>query len=331
MKIIQDYPFAKLCSLKTKEKASFYVELSDTDQIEEILSFSKQRNLPLMVLGEGTNIVPTKHFEGLIVKNKLLGIKQIDDNFVVSSGENWHDFVKWTIANNQYGLENLALIPGSVGAGPLQNIGAYGSEISDFIKEISVFNTSTGSIEVLDNKDCEFGYRTSKFKNSPELVILSVTFNLFKEQKINISYDSLYEEIKKRKIDEDELSSKDIFKIVCDIRTRVLPDHVEYPNVGSFFKNIIIDKEEFNKLNLSSDVPVFINDNHVKISSAFLIEKAGWKGVRQGGVGISNQHSLVLITYEDVFGAEILSFAQEIIRDVFSSNGLKLEIEPTLI
>ena len=331
MKIIEDYPFARLCSLKIKEKASFYVELSDTDQIEEILSFSKQRNLPLLVLGEGTNIVPTKHYEGLVIKNKLHGIKKIDNNFVVSSGENWHDFVKWTVSNNQYGLENLALIPGSVGAGPLQNIGAYGSEISNFIKEISVFNTSTGLVEVLDNKDCEFGYRTSRFKNSPELVILSVTFDLFTKQKINISYDSLLREIKKRKIDEDELSPKDIFKLVCEIRTRVLPDHVEYPNVGSFFKNIIIDKEEFKKLNLSSDVPIFINDNHVKISSAFLIEKAGWKGVRRGGVGISNQHSLVLITYEEVSGAEVLSFAQEIIRDVFVSNGLKLEIEPTVI
>ena len=331
MKIIEDYPFARLCSLKIKEKASFYVELSDTDQIEEILSFSKQRNLPLLVLGEGTNIVPTSHYEGLVIKNKLHGIKKIDNNFVVSSGENWHDFVKWTVSNNQYGLENLALIPGSVGAGPLQNIGAYGSEISNFIKEISVFNTSTGLVEVLDNKDCEFGYRTSRFKNSPELVILSVTFDLFTKQKINISYDSLLREIKKRKIDEDELSPKDIFKLVCEIRTRVLPDHVEYPNVGSFFKNIIIDKEEFKKLNLSSDVPIFINDNHVKISSAFLIEKAGWKGVRRGGVGISNQHSLVLITYEEVSGAEVLSFAQEIIRDVFVSNGLKLEIEPTVI
>ena len=331
MKIIEDYPFARLCSLKIKDKASFYVELSDTDQIEEILSFSKQRNLPLLVLGEGTNIVPTKHYEGLVIKNKLHGIKKIDNNFVVSSGENWHDFVKWTVSNNQYGLENLALIPGSVGAGPLQNIGAYGSEISNFIKEISVFNTSTGLVEVLDNKDCEFGYRTSRFKNSPELVILSVTFDLFTKQKINISYDSLLREIKKRKIDEDELSPKDIFKLVCEIRTRVLPDHVEYPNVGSFFKNITIDKEEFKKLNLSSDVPIFINDNHVKISSAFLIEKAGWKGVRRGGVGISNQHSLVLITYEEVSGAEVLSFAQEIIRDVFVSNGLKLEIEPTVI
>lgn len=332
MNFEENYPFSKLCSLRIAEKASFYCELSNPTQIEEILQFSKERKIPLCILGEGTNVVPTKPFNGLVVKNRLTGIKTIDQTTIeVASGENWHNFVEWSLKNSTFGLENLALIPGTVGAGPIQNIGAYGSEISDYVKEVCVLNTEDGSINVLSKQDCKFAYRTSVFKSKPELFILSVTFELDHRPKINVSYESLHNEILKMEIDKNQLTPIDIFELVSKVRRRALPDYIEQPNVGSFFKNVYLKKDEFKKLNLFAKVPIFHNEEGVKIPSAFLIEDAGWKGYRKGNIGISDNHSLVLITYAETSGEEIIKFANDIIEDVFLKTGIKLEIEPTLI
>ena len=332
MKVTEDYSFSSLCSLRVKDKAAYYCELTSINQIQEILAFSHNKNIPLLFIGEGTNIVPSKSYQGMVVKNKLTGIKQLDGFIVeVASGENWHDFVEWSISRNMFGLENLALIPGSVGAGPIQNIGAYGADISSHIKEIKVLNITEGYVEVLDADSCKFDYRTSIFKERTDLFILSVTFELDRNPLVNYSYDSLKKEIQDKKINEKDLSPKDIFQLVSNIRTRVLPNHLAFPNVGSFFKNIQLKQEEYNDLNLSSDVPIFIKDNIVKIPSAYLIDKAGWKGYREGGIGISDQHALVLIAYEETSGNEILNFAHKIIDDVFSKTKIKLEIEPSVI
>ena len=248
MNFIEDYPFSKLSSLRTTETASFFCELSDINQIDEIVSFSKEKNLPILIIGEGTNIVPTKTFQGLVVFNKLLGIKKIDDVTIeVASGENWHNFVEWTVKHKMFGLENLALIPGTVGAGPIQNIGAYGSEISSSIKKITCFNLETRSVQVLHANECGFGYRTSIFKDCSDYIILSVTFQFKTDPKINYSYNSLQDEINKNNINKDNLSHRDIFDLVSKIRKKVLPDYKEFPNVGSFFKNVVLTKEEYNK------------------------------------------------------------------------------------
>ena len=332
MNIIKDYPFSRFSTLKLKDEAAYYCELSNISQIEDITAFANKENLPIFFLGEGTNIVPSKYYKGLIVKNKLLGIQENDNSIIeVASGENWHDFVKWSLMNNKFGLENLALIPGTVGAGPVQNIGAYGSEISNYVKQITAFNLKNNSIEILDNNACEFGYRKSIFQKRSELIILSVTFNLDNKPKINCSYGSLKEEMKKIGIQENEITPNDVFHMVSNIRNRVLPNHLELPNVGSFFKNSEFSKEEFKELNLSSEIPVFIEQNICKIPSAFLIERAGWKGFKRGAVGISNKHSLVLITYQETTGSEVISFANEIIEDVLNKTDIKLSIEPTVI
>ena len=332
MNFIEDYPFSKLCALKTIETTSFFCELNEINQIEEIVSFSKKKNLPILIIGEGTNIVPTKTFQGLVVFNKLLGIKKIDDVTIeVASGENWHNFVEWTVKHKMFGLENLALIPGTVGAGPIQNIGAYGSEISSSIKNITCFNLETRSVQVLHANDCAFGYRTSIFKDCSDYIILSVTFQFKTDPKINYSYNSLEEEINKNNINKDNLSHRDIFDLVSKIRKKVLPDYKEFPNVGSFFKNVVLTKEEYNKLDISEEIPVYFEGDNIKISTAFLIEKFGWKGFREGSVGISDQHALVLVTYNETSGEEILKFSNKIINQILSMTGIKLEIEPTLI
>ena len=332
MNFIEDYPFSKISSLRTTETASFFCELSDVNQIDEIVSFSKGKNLPILIIGEGTNIVPTKTFKGLVVFNKLLGINAIDDMTIeVASGENWHDFVEWTVKHKMFGLENLALIPGTVGAGPIQNIGAYGSEISSSIKNITCFNLETHSVQVLHSNECGFGYRTSIFKDCSDYIILSVTFQFKTDPKINCSYSSLEDEINKNNINKDNLTHRDIFELVSKIRKKVLPDHKEFPNVGSFFKNVVLTKEEFNKLDITEEIPVYLEGDDIKISAAFLIEKFGWKGFREGSVGISDQHALVLVTYDETSGDEILKFSNKIIDQILSITGIELEIEPTLI
>ena len=221
MNFIEDYPFSKLYSLRTTEIASFFCELSDINQIDEIVSFSKEKNLPILIIGEGTNIVPTKTFQGLVVLNKLLGIKEIDNMTIeVASGENWHDFVEWTIRHKMFRLENLALIPGTVGAGPIQNIGAYGSEISSFIKKITCFDLKTGSIKVLYANECGFGYRTSIFKDCSDYIILSVTFQFKTDPKINYYYGYLQDEINKNNINKDNITPGDKFDLVSKIRKK---------------------------------------------------------------------------------------------------------------
>jgi len=332
MNFKKNFPLAHICSLKTKEIASYYCSISDLDELDEIRSFISKNNIPFLLLGEGTNVVPTNTFHGLVVKNQLKGIELVDNLTIkVSGGENWHEFVQWTVMNKKYGLENLALIPGTVGAGPIQNIGAYGSEISDCIEEVTFFDLHEKRIRTFDKKECNFGYRTSLFKTRPELFILSVTFKLNDEPKPNLSYKSLKDEIFNSGMDEGSIKPIDIFNAVMKIRNRVLPNYIEFPNVGSFFKNVYLSPEDYKKLQLPSSIHILEQDNTVKISSANLLESCGWKGFRRNNIGISDQHSLVLVTYEETFGEEIVKFSNEIIEDIFSKTGIVLEVEPTFI
>ena len=332
MNFKRNFPLAEICTLNIKEIASYYCEISDFEDIEEIRSFISRKNIPFLLLGEGTNIVPTDTFNGLVIQNQIKGIELLDSFTIkVSSGENWHDFVEWTVKNKKYGLENLALIPGTVGAGPIQNIGAYGSEIGAYIKEVTFYDFHKDKVGAFSQKDCNFSYRSSVFKEKPELFILSVTFELNNEPKLNLSYDSLKEQISKDGLNEKNLKPVDIFNTVKKIRTRVLPNHLKQPNVGSFFKNVYLKKEELKKLKLPSDIQTFEHDDIVKISSAHLMEKFGWKGFRRGSLGISEQHSLVLITYEETSGEEIVTLSNEIIKDIYSKTGLQLEVEPTFV
>ena len=193
MKFFENRSFDDLCSLKVEENARFYCELEDYDQLYEIENFLREKSIKHLVLGEGTNIVPINNFEGLVIKNKLKGITEIDESFVkVSSGENWNEFVKWSLSEGKKGLENLALIPGTVGAGPVQNIGAYGSEISKFIEEISVFNFETSKVEKMKKDDCEFSYRSSIFQQTNKYFILSVSFKFEQDSKLNLSLSLIH-------------------------------------------------------------------------------------------------------------------------------------------
>ena len=332
MNFKKNFPLSSICSLKTKEIASYYCSISDLDELEEIRSFTSKNNIPFLLLGEGTNVVPTNTFQGLIIKNQLKGIELLDDFTIkVEGGENWHEFVQWTVTNRKYGLENLALIPGTVGAGPIQNIGAYGIEISDCIEEVTFVDLNENRIGTFNKEECNFGYRTSIFKTRPELFILSVTFKLNEDPKPNLSYKSLKDEIFSAGLEEGSIEPIDVFNAVMKIRNRVLPNYIEFPNVGSFFKNVYLSTEDYKKLKLPSSIHILEQDNTVKISSANLLEHYGWKGFRRETIGMSDQHSLVLVTYEEAYGEEIVKFSNEIIEDIFSKTGIALEVEPTFI
>ena len=192
MKIFENRSFDDLCSLKVEENARFYCELEDYDQLNEIDSFLREKSIKHLVLGEGTNIVPINNFEGLVIKNKLKGITEIDESFVkVSSGENWNEFVKWSLSEGKKGLENLALIPGTVGAGPVQNIGAYGSEVSEFIDSISVIDLQKKEKLILKKNELDFSYRSSIFKKYKHFIITEVNFQFNSTSHVNTSYKKL--------------------------------------------------------------------------------------------------------------------------------------------
>ena len=332
MELIDNLPFSKFCSLNITDTAKSYCEITNVDEFKEILEFSKRESLEKLIIGEGTNLVPTQPFDGLVVKNKLIGIKRQDElTLEVSAGENWNNFVKWTIKNGLYGLENLALIPGTVGAGPIQNIGAYGSEISRYVQSITYMDMKDGSHHKFNNKECEFGYRTSIFKKKKNLMILSVTFKLSKTPNLNYTYESLREEIDLSGIKLDLLSPMDMYKLVSRVRNRKLPNYLDKPNVGSFFKNIYLTEKDFFQLNLPFEIPEFQEKGLFKIPTALILQKTGWKGKKVGNIGMSDKHSLVLITYDKVKGSEVVSFAKLVIDDVYHKTGLKLEIEPTLV
>ena len=332
MELLENLPFSKFCSLNITDEAKFYCEVSNVDELKEILEFSKKDSLEQLIIGDGTNLVPTQPFNGVIIKNNIIGIKRLDElTLEVSSGENWDNFVKWTINNGLYGLENLALIPGTVGAGPIQNIGAYGAEISRYIQSIYCVDIKDGSHHEFNNEECDFGYRTSVFKEQKNLFILSVTFKLSKTPKLNYSYDSLREEIDFNDIKGDLLSPMDMYELVSKVRNRKLPNYIDRPNVGSFFKNIYLTKEDFLQLNLPFEIPIFQEKGLYKIPTALILQETGWKGKRMGNIGISDKHSLVLITYDKVKGSEVLSFTERVIDDVYLKTGLKLEVEPTFV
>ena len=332
MNIRENYSIEDFNSLRINQFTRFFCSVKNIEELKEAIEFSKSKGIPCLFIGEGSNIVFTKDYQGLLIKNNILGKREQDNQIVeVFSGENWHDFVDWTISHKRYGLENLALIPGTVCAAPIQNIGAYGKEVSSFIKEIKTINLSTGKEKIFSKEECEFGYRSSLFQSQTHLFIASVIFETNKDPDVDISYDSLKEFIKSSSSAIEDLTPKDVFNYVSLLRRNVLPDHNKEFNVGSFFKNLILEEEDFRNLTKIIKVPFYKNDSMYKIPSGFLIERAGWKGKCLGNVRVSTKHSLVLTTTGNLKGEEVIKFANSIVNDIYSKFKVKLEIEPTLI
>lgn len=319
--------------------ADYYAKVQSLDELKEALSFAKEKNVPLLVLGGGSNILFTQNFEGLVIQLNLKGIteEKIDNNFIkitAQAGENWHQFVTYCVDKNYGGLENLSLIPGNVGTCPIQNIGAYGKEIKDYFVSCKVLNLDTLSIEVFDKEKCRFGYRDSIFKREGKgkYIILEVSFSLtLQHHDLAISYGAIQSELENQNITSPTI--KDIANAVIKIRESKLPNPKEIGNAGSFFKNPVISQEQFENLQKQyPTLPHYPNPDGVKIPAGWLIEQCGWKGKQVGNVATHTQQALVIINKTGkATGKEIFDFSTQIISSVKDKFKIELEREVNIL
>ena len=331
-----DADLAALNSFGVPARAAHYARISDTDELQQALDFAAEQRLPLLVLGGGSNTLFLGNYHGLVLHVANRGIQWSDDSrrVTVAAGENWHDFVSLSIERGFYGLENLALIPGLVGAAPIQNIGAYGRELADVFVELEAIDLQTGKHHTLDKAACEFGYRDSLFKSDPETqwLIWSVTLQLQAKDQPDTSYAALRKVLAEQ--GDAQVSAKAVFATVCAIRRSKLPDPAELGNAGSFFKNPLVSADKLAALQAEhADVPHFATDSAklVKLPAAWLIEQAGWKGKRRGQAGVHEQHALVIVNHGHATGEEIFLLAQEISASVLNKFGVALQPEVRLI
>ena len=292
-------------------------------------------SLPVRALGSGSNVILKRYLDGLIIHVGLLGRSVVDetaDDVVVriGAGENWHETVLWAHENGYYGLENLALIPGSVGASPIQNIGAYGAELSDVIERIEVVHSGSLTTRSLLPSDCQFAYRDSIFKTEKgrDWLITAVDMKLSKTPTLNLSYPAL-----EVAISSSEKSPQALLRAVIAIRKAKLPDPAEQPNVGSYFKNPIVTREKADALGARyPNLPQYsARGGAVKLSAAWMIDHLGWRGKGGHGALVAKQHALVVINKSAKYASQIIEFADEIARSVEAEFGVALEREPQVL
>ena len=322
-------------------KARWFCEFTNVEQLIELLANPIQHstvNIHHFILGGGSNILFTNDFNGLVLKNEIYGIEKVkedEDHIYIKTGagENWHRFVLHCIENNWAGVENLSLIPGNVGASPMQNIGAYGVEIKSVFHELEAFHRQEKTNYVFGLKDCEFDYRQSVFKGKykNQFVIVNVTFRLNKKPVFNTSYGAVEQELEKMRV--KELSIAAISQAVINIRSSKLPDPAVIGNAGSFFKNPIVSALVFEELkkNHKGIVGFENSDGSVKLAAAWLIEQCGWKGFRKGDAGCHANQALVLVNYGNASGAEIFDLSEKILQSVRDKFGVILEREVNIV
>ena len=316
-------------------KAEMFAVFSSIEELKQILSL--RNNKKLLVLGGGSNLLLTKDFDGLVIKNEIKRFEVIEETtseVIVESGagENWHEFVLNCIDKGFGGIENLSLIPGSVGASPMQNIGAYGVEIKDVFESLSAYHIASGEIHYFDKTKCEFGYRESIFKNKVkgEYIILTVTFRLTKNPTINSSYGAINEQLKVMGIQVPTI--KELSAAVIAIRQSKLPDPKIIGNAGSFFKNPTVEIALLEQIQKNyPDIPNYPAVNGKKLAAGWLIEKAGWKGRTFDNYGVHKLQALVLVNYGNCTGQEIFDLSSQIIQDVFEKFGVLLEREVNIL
>lgn len=320
MEIIPDFNLTGYNTFHIPAVAQYYTAFDTVEALQELIS--QFRNLPKLILGGGSNVLFTKNVSGIVMHNRIDGIQVVkeDEDFVwvrAGAGIAWHELVLFCVDKNWGGLENLSLIPGSVGAAPLQNIGAYGVEIKDFFSELQALRIEDHSIHCFSIDDCKFGYRESVFKNElrNQFIILNITCRLRKVPEYNISYGTIANELETMGV--NELSVRAVSDAVIRIRSAKLPDPAFIGNAGSFFKNPVIAISAFEKLQLEfPGVHSFKVADGIKVPAAWLIEQCGFKGYREGDVGCHKNQPLVIVNYGKATGREIFDFSEKIINSV---------------
>lgn len=315
-------------------KAVFFAVVKSESELRKLLAEPEFLKLPKLFLGAGSNILLCGDYKGLVVQLDLKGIADLGNGLIkVQAGENWHEFVLWSINHGYNGIENLSLIPGNVGTAPMQNIGAYGVELKNVFVELEAFHIASEEIHVFKNEDCQFAYRESVFKNKHkgDYVILSVTFQLANDAKVNTSYGAIKEVLSQSGIVAP--TPKQVSDAVISIRQSKLPDPNKIGNSGSFFKNPVILKSKFDELLKEySQIPCYpVNGQEVKVPAGWLIEKAGWKGKRIDDYGVHEKQALVLVNYGGAKGEDIYKLAQEIQTSIKEKFGIHLHMEVNVI
>ena len=318
-------------------KARYFSPFSSLEQLQEALTLPQSSHNPL-VLGGGSNMLLTKDVDGIMLKNEVTGIEVTGEDgehvyVKAGAGVNWHQFVLYCIGHNYAGVENLSLIPGNVGASPMQNIGAYGVEIKDVFHELEAFHIQDRALKTFTLQDCQFGYRESVFKRQyrNQFVITSVTYRLNKVPNFNTSYGAIKQELEKMGV--TELSIQAISQAVINIRSSKLPDPKEVGNAGSFFKNPQVPNAQYEALKKEHPqiVAFPVDEGHTKLAAGWLIEQCGWKGYRKGDAGCYPKQALVLVNYGGATGEEIFQLSEEIIESVKKRFGVELEREVNII
>ena len=321
-----------------EENAGFLAIVDSIDDLDEIYQTGRFRSQKKMILGGGSNVLFTRGFTGVVAKNEIRGIQiqnETEEEVLVSvgAGENWHQFVLWCVEKGYGGVENLSLIPGTVGAAPMQNIGAYGVELKEVFHSLEAYEIKTGKTTSFFKEDCKFGYRYSIFKGElrDEYVITKVFFKLFKKPVFNISYGALKETLETMGV--DELTLKNVSQAVINIRQSKLPDPLDIGNAGSFFKNPVIEKMHFEALEAQyPDIKCYpIDEEMVKVPAGWLIEHAGWKGFRDGDIGVHDLQALVLVNHGMGRGRDIYKLSNEIKKSIQGKFGIELEREVNVI
>tara|TARA_R100000005_G_scaffold96455_2_gene83527 strand:+ start:4831 stop:5859 length:1029 start_codon:yes stop_codon:yes gene_type:complete len=323
-------------TLRLNAQAQALRSVHSVAEIESALAWARAQALPVLPLGEGSNVVLRPQLDALALLVRLSGRELLEEgrDFItlrIGAGENWHALVVWTLSRGYYGLENLALIPGTVGAAPIQNIGAYGREVAPFVVAVHARRVSDGKQLTLSAAECEFAYRDSVFKQAlaDSVVITHVDLRLARSPATNTEYPALRAALDARGCG-DDVNPQQVFDAVVALRRARLPDPALEPNVGSFFKNPIVSHDRAEALRgRYPDLPVFpLDAQHCKLAAAWLIERAGWKGHRAGGVGVHPGHALVLVNYGANAAPVLLALATEIQATVARQFAVQLELEP---
>jgi UDP-N-acetylmuramate dehydrogenase len=317
--------------------ARWFAAVTTNGELQEVLDWARARQQSFMLIGQGSNILFKQDYPGLIIELHTRGIVVVaqTDAYVdveAMGGEVWHDFVQWCLAQGWYGLENLSLIPGTVGAAPVQNIGAYGVEVKDTLLSLEAVEIATGRFRRFSNAECAFAYRNSVFKQGlqGQYVICSVRFRLSKQPTLNLEYPALRQAL--AGLDAASLTPRAVSDAVCKIRRSKLPDHRQLGNAGSFFWNPHVSREQFSALQARwPALPGYPDGEGVKIPAAWLIEQAGWKGYRDGDVGVHSEHALVLVNHGQATGAELVALSGKIQDSVQQRFGIRLEPEVRIV
>jgi len=317
--------------------ARYWAEAADEHQVRQALEAARERQVPLLVLGGGSNLLLTADVEALVLRMVGRGIRVLADDgehvqIEAEAGEPWHDFVLWTLGQGLVGLENLSLIPGTVGASPVQNIGAYGVELKDRFLGLTALDRQSGEVREFSLQDCAFAYRDSLFKQqSGRWIILRVRFALSRNAPLHLDYGPVRQRLAEQGIEAP--SALDVSRAICAIRSEKLPDPAVLGNAGSFFKNPLVPAELAQRLQAEhADLVAYPQaDGQVKLAAGWLIDKAGWKGYRDGDAGVHRLQALVLVNHGNATGQQLLGLAQRIQSDIAERFGVSLEIEPNVL